>query len=230
MTLGAGFLGLGAYLDEANVGGLLAEALTADVEAVLADQTSGVGADAAVRFRKRPQSAFPSSCSSSSLSPFDLFLRPRRSTQFIQPGGGGGGWSIPRAGALAVGARARVPDGFVSHFDGWRFFCGEAREIRWVGLGWAGFVVVRCRDGRPKFQRARELVDFGGDFFVREGLWVGGWWVWRVAWLGLDVLESLESLDCRVGCDSVCRCLAGTVTRRPGSACGLQGQHRMRQG
>ena len=37
-----------SYLDETNVGGLLAEALTADVEAVLADQTSGVGADAAV--------------------------------------------------------------------------------------------------------------------------------------------------------------------------------------
>ena len=36
-----------SYLDEANVGSLLAEALTADVEAVLADQTSGVGADAA---------------------------------------------------------------------------------------------------------------------------------------------------------------------------------------
>ena len=38
------------YLDEANVGALLAEALTADVEAVLADQTSGVGADAAVEY------------------------------------------------------------------------------------------------------------------------------------------------------------------------------------
>jgi hypothetical protein len=35
-------------LDEANVGALLTEALTADVEAVLADQTSRVGADAAV--------------------------------------------------------------------------------------------------------------------------------------------------------------------------------------
>jgi hypothetical protein len=35
-------------LDEANVGALLTEALTADVEAVLADQTSGVGADAAL--------------------------------------------------------------------------------------------------------------------------------------------------------------------------------------
>jgi len=39
-----------SYLDEANVGSLLAEALTADVEAVLADQTSGVGADAAVEY------------------------------------------------------------------------------------------------------------------------------------------------------------------------------------
>lgn len=36
-----------SYLDETNVGALLAEALTADVEAVLADQTSRVGADAA---------------------------------------------------------------------------------------------------------------------------------------------------------------------------------------
>ena len=34
-------------LDEANVGGLLTEALTADVEAVLADETGLVGADAA---------------------------------------------------------------------------------------------------------------------------------------------------------------------------------------
>lgn len=38
-----------AVLDEANVVGLLAEALTADVEAVLADQTSTVSADAAVK-------------------------------------------------------------------------------------------------------------------------------------------------------------------------------------
>lgn len=37
-----------SYLDETDVGALLAEALTADVEAVLADETSGVGADAAV--------------------------------------------------------------------------------------------------------------------------------------------------------------------------------------
>jgi hypothetical protein len=37
-----------SYLDETNIGGLLTEALTADVEAVLADETSRVGADAAV--------------------------------------------------------------------------------------------------------------------------------------------------------------------------------------
>ena len=36
-----------SVLDEANVGGLLAEALTADVEAVLANETGFVGADAA---------------------------------------------------------------------------------------------------------------------------------------------------------------------------------------
>lgn len=47
-----------SYLDETNVGALLAEALTADVEAVLADQTSRVGADAAVG------SLFVSQCSS----------------------------------------------------------------------------------------------------------------------------------------------------------------------
>ena len=36
------------YLDEADLVGLLAEALTADVEAVLSDQTGAVGADTAV--------------------------------------------------------------------------------------------------------------------------------------------------------------------------------------
>ena len=36
-----------SYLDEANVGGLLTEALTADVETVLADETGLVGADTA---------------------------------------------------------------------------------------------------------------------------------------------------------------------------------------
>lgn len=41
-----------AYLDESNVGSLLTEALTADVEAVLADETSLVGADTAVRMSR----------------------------------------------------------------------------------------------------------------------------------------------------------------------------------
>jgi hypothetical protein len=36
-----------SYLDESNIGSLLSEALTADVEAVLADETGLVGADAA---------------------------------------------------------------------------------------------------------------------------------------------------------------------------------------
>jgi hypothetical protein len=40
--------GVFPYLDESNVGALLPEALTADVQAILADETSGVGADAAV--------------------------------------------------------------------------------------------------------------------------------------------------------------------------------------
>jgi len=44
---------LWTHLDEANVVGLLAEALAADVEAVLADETGLVGADAAVEKRFR---------------------------------------------------------------------------------------------------------------------------------------------------------------------------------
>lgn len=41
-----------AYLDEADVLGLLTEALTAQVEVILADKTGGVLADAAVPRRK----------------------------------------------------------------------------------------------------------------------------------------------------------------------------------
>ena len=41
-----------SYLDETNVLALFPEALTADVQAILADQTGFVGADAAVRERK----------------------------------------------------------------------------------------------------------------------------------------------------------------------------------
>lgn len=39
-----------SYLDKANIGRLLTEALTADVQAVLADQTSLVGADSAIEY------------------------------------------------------------------------------------------------------------------------------------------------------------------------------------
>ena len=38
------------YLDETDVRRLLSEALTADIEAVFADQTSFMGADAAICF------------------------------------------------------------------------------------------------------------------------------------------------------------------------------------
>ena len=41
--------GIYSYLDEADISRLLAEALTADVESVLADQTGLVGADAATQ-------------------------------------------------------------------------------------------------------------------------------------------------------------------------------------
>lgn len=50
--------GVSSYLDEANVGSLLTEALTADVEAVLADQTGTVGADAAVVAHKDVSKTF----------------------------------------------------------------------------------------------------------------------------------------------------------------------------
>ena len=43
------FPSLWPYLDETDILALLAEALAADVEAVFADQTGGVGADSAVR-------------------------------------------------------------------------------------------------------------------------------------------------------------------------------------
>ena len=44
-----GIEGKDSYLDETDISALLAEALTADVEAVLADKTSLVGADTAVQ-------------------------------------------------------------------------------------------------------------------------------------------------------------------------------------
>ena len=47
-----------AYLDETNVGGLLTEALTADVQAVLANETGGVGANAAVEEKSSARCPF----------------------------------------------------------------------------------------------------------------------------------------------------------------------------
>lgn len=82
---------IAVYLDEANVVGLLTEALTADVEAVLADETGLVGADAAVFV-------------GGVVSDVEKALVYEVSS--------------PAAGTLAVVARARVPDGFVRHL-GW---------------------------------------------------------------------------------------------------------------
>jgi hypothetical protein len=104
-----------AVLDKANVVGLLAEALTADVEAVLADQTSTVGADAAVQRRVSGCSqsdggtffrrCISSMCSSSSSSTSSVF------SSLFHRGIG----IVPRPGALAVLPRAGVPNGFVRH-------------------------------------------------------------------------------------------------------------------
>jgi len=68
-----------SYLDETDVGALLAEALTADVEAVLADETSGVGADAAVEAMSAIVvcQCFPSICQ------FPLDLAPQVFRPFV---------------------------------------------------------------------------------------------------------------------------------------------------
>lgn len=59
-----------AYLDKSNIGGLFTEALTADVKAVLSDETSLVCADAAVRSSSAEAQDFPfkSQCLAISLS------------------------------------------------------------------------------------------------------------------------------------------------------------------
>lgn len=48
-----------SYLGEANGSRVLTEALTADVETVLADQTSGVSADTAIRWNKKVKGLVP---------------------------------------------------------------------------------------------------------------------------------------------------------------------------
>jgi hypothetical protein len=98
-----------SYLDETNVGALLAEALTADVEAVLADQTHGVSADAAVRFLSALHcriSHCPFRHGWRSV-PFHISIQCLRYEN-----------NVPLAGALAVGPRTRIPDRLVRHV-GW---------------------------------------------------------------------------------------------------------------
>jgi hypothetical protein len=47
------------YLDESNIRGLLSEALTADVQTILSDQTSFVGADTAITTISSCSNLFP---------------------------------------------------------------------------------------------------------------------------------------------------------------------------
>lgn len=119
--------GEGSYLDEANVGGLLAEALTADVQAVLADQTSGVGADAAVVVGQPPFSQArvcpptPSRHAALRTAPDAVRCQsspPPSLSQDASPIAGSRFADVPLAGALAVSPRAGVPDRLVRH-DVW---------------------------------------------------------------------------------------------------------------
>lgn len=95
---------------ETDVGGLLTEALTADVQAVLADETGLVGADTAVR-KKRPMLA-------PAILIVQYLLDLAISICAIPPILFQRGVNVPLAAALAVGARARVPDRLVGHVDG----------------------------------------------------------------------------------------------------------------
>jgi hypothetical protein len=101
-----------SYLDETDVGALLAEALTADVEAVLADETSGVGADAAVDMSLAGVLTYALLGSSNSIASRDRALPVLLSQISVGRG------NVPLAGALAVGPRTRIPDRLVRHV-GW---------------------------------------------------------------------------------------------------------------
>lgn len=110
-----------SYLDEANVGGLLTEALAADVEAVLADETSLVGADTAVKTQGRQVSEI---CPMNIVSASVFSRRVLQSLILvweIYSLSRVFGLNVPATGALAVLPRARVPDGFVRHDCG---LCG----------------------------------------------------------------------------------------------------------
>lgn len=84
-----------SHLDKANVGRLLPEALAADVEAVLADETGAMGANAAVVPKYQGQSPL--------LSPPSKKARAKDN-------------HVPGPRPLAVLPRPRVPDGLVRHF------------------------------------------------------------------------------------------------------------------
>lgn len=107
---------IGSHLLEANVGALLTEALTADVQAVLADQTGTVGADAAVKrdgmLARLPFSSLNKMPSSNF---FSMCVRVRPDGDIIFSSTTGVGVFVPRAGTLSVATRAGVPDGFVRH-------------------------------------------------------------------------------------------------------------------
>ena len=108
------------YLDESNVRGLLSEALTADVQAILADQTSLVGANTATSQQSAPAPYLPIHT-----SPY-----PSRGIAKV---------NVPGASSLAVGSWARVPDGFVRHVGStwycicsWKLGCVFAMKWRRV--------------------------------------------------------------------------------------------------
>lgn len=89
-----------AYLDETDVLASLSEALTADVQAIFADETSAMRADAAVtpsvsEYLPNPDYTKP--------------ILPCRAIVVI---------CVPFASALAVVARTRVPDRLVGHVCG----------------------------------------------------------------------------------------------------------------
>ena len=127
-----------AYLVEANVLGLLTEALTAEVEVVLADETSSVLADAATE--RGTLLAF------STFTIFAFGYRSGRSSSFspkeTTPDNADfeaiGFLIVPAARALAVGARARVPDAFVRHdcgCVGGNWFAGLEGDFARIKVG-----------------------------------------------------------------------------------------------
>jgi hypothetical protein len=97
-----------SYLEEPNLVRLLTEALTADVETILADQTSLVGADTAIEHEIVSTILSFRCCSILLVHPSCCSM----AFPFVEPKFN---FHSPLAGALAVLARARKPNGFVRH-------------------------------------------------------------------------------------------------------------------